>query len=65
MLTGMSKHEEYDIGGYPVDDLGQEPWPPNWTEEEEAKFWHDEQDKYNEKYTTTETSRRTLLGKSR
>jgi hypothetical protein len=39
MLPVMNKHEEYDIGGYPVDDLGQEPWPPNWTEEEEARYW--------------------------
>jgi hypothetical protein len=39
MLPVMNKHEEYDISGYPMDDLEKEPWPPNWTEEEEARYW--------------------------
>jgi hypothetical protein len=52
MLTGMSKHEEYINNGFPLDALEgieREPWPPNWSEEEEAQYWHDKQEKYNEK----------------
>lgn len=52
MLTGMSKHEEYINNGFPLDafeGIEREPWPPNWSEEEEAQYWHDKQEKYNEK----------------
>ena len=52
MLTGMSKHEEYINNGFPLDafeNVITHVWPPFETEEEEAKLWHDEQEKYNEK----------------
>jgi hypothetical protein len=52
MLTDMSKHEEYIHDGYPPDafeNVTTEPWPPFETEEEEAEFWHDYQEKHNEK----------------
>jgi hypothetical protein len=42
MLSVMSTHGEYGISGYPVnafESVEKEPWPPNWSEEEEAQYW--------------------------
>ena len=38
----MYSHEVFIFNGYPVDafyGLDYEPWPPNWTAEEEARYW--------------------------
>jgi hypothetical protein len=46
MLADMNKHEEYIVDGFPLDafaDITTEPWPPFKTEQEEAKYWHDQQ----------------------